>query len=243
MRMFFVQLRIVPLPVAAALSYASPAKRALLRRASASCALARAALVLPAATLQLSSYMANPRLAVRSAPTRLPAVRDPRLTRAPRVQEPPRPLGSLARAAGKLHASATAPSRSPPPVAAAGTRAVPGRNKVMLEKGFSQVDWMGLTRTHPDLAGARRCRARVARPSPQRSRRSAALTLRRGSDGKCLMLLSFSYVLLIKGVYEQSILDNTASNELKEWARRFSHIVESGDINARLKPRFNLNET
>ena len=43
----------------------------------------------------------------------------------------------------------------PPPVSAAGTRAVPGRNKVTLEKGFSQVDWMRLTKTHPDLAGER----------------------------------------------------------------------------------------
>jgi hypothetical protein len=57
-------------------------------------------------------------------------------------------------------------SRRAPPVSAAGTRATPGRNKITLDKGFSQVDWMRLTRTHPDLAGARaaleRTRARHA---------------------------------------------------------------------------------
>jgi hypothetical protein len=71
----------------------------------------------------------------------------------------PPPLGSLAARATVTHAAAHAApggdtSRRPPPVSAAGTRAVPGRNKVILEKGFSQVDWMRLTKTHPDLAGA-----------------------------------------------------------------------------------------
>jgi len=74
----------------------------------------------------------------------------------------PPPLGSLiARATFTTvpaqpgtAAASVATSRLPPPVAAAGTRAVPGRNKVTLDKGFSQMDWMRLTRTHPDLAGA-----------------------------------------------------------------------------------------
>ena len=79
---------------------------------------------------------------------------------------PPPPLGSLAARATVTHAAPGGDtSRRPPPVSAAGTRAVPGRNKVILEKGFSQVDWMRLTKTHPDLAGAR-CALTPPRPAP-----------------------------------------------------------------------------
>lgn len=43
-----------------------------------------------------------------------------------------------------------------PPVAAAGTVVSSDKkNRVVLEKGHSQVDWMRLTRTAPDLAGLR----------------------------------------------------------------------------------------
>ena len=58
------------------------------------------------------------------------------------------PLGSLA-------ARATVTHRGPvTTVTAAGTRVVAGKGeRVLLEKGFSQVDWMRLTKSHPDLAG------------------------------------------------------------------------------------------
>ncbi len=69
------------------------------------------------------------------------------------AQEPP--LGSLTARATVTHAGAgvARPVPRPPPVSAAGTHAAPGKNRVVLEKGFSQVDWMRLTRTHPDLSG------------------------------------------------------------------------------------------
>jgi hypothetical protein len=35
----------------------------------------------------------------------------------------------------------------------AGMKAPPERKKVPFEKGFSQMDWLRLTQTHPDLAG------------------------------------------------------------------------------------------
>ena len=89
------------------------------------------------------------------------------------MQEAPPPLGSLAARATVTYAAAPAvpaalagdTSRRAPPVSAAGTRAVPGRNKVILEKGHSQVDWMRLTKTHPDLAGAPCASLRLRAPA------------------------------------------------------------------------------
>lgn len=57
------------------------------------------------------------------------------------------PLGSLA-------ARATVTHRGASTVTAAGTRVVPGKGeRVLLEKGFSQMDWMRLTKSGADLAG------------------------------------------------------------------------------------------
>lgn len=45
-------------------------------------------------------------------------------------------------------------------MSAAGTHAAPGKHRVVLDKGFSQMDWLRLTRSHPDLAGMGGCAPR-----------------------------------------------------------------------------------
>ena len=65
------------------------------------------------------------------------------------MQDSP-PLGSLAARATVSRAGEAGTIK--PVVSAAGTHADPGKNRVVLEKGHSQVDWMRLTRS-ADLAG------------------------------------------------------------------------------------------
>ena len=66
------------------------------------------------------------------------------------MQDSP-PLGSLA---ARATVSRAGEAGTKPVVSAAGTHADPGKNRVVLEKGHSQVDWMRLTRSAADLAGA-----------------------------------------------------------------------------------------
>lgn len=67
------------------------------------------------------------------------------------MQDPPPPLGSLM---ARATVSRAGEAGTQPVVSAAGTHASPGKNRVVLEKGHSQVDWMRLTRSAADLAGA-----------------------------------------------------------------------------------------
>ncbi|XP_042004119.1 cytochrome b5 domain-containing protein RLF-like [Salvia splendens] len=57
-------------------------------------------------------------------------------------QWPKQPIQDGAGSSAKASVELKAPSRKPAT-----------RNKVPFEKGYSQMDWLKLTRTHPDLAG------------------------------------------------------------------------------------------
>lgn len=61
-------------------------------------------------------------------------------------QRPKQPIQEGAGSSAKASVELKAPSRKPAT-----------RTKVPFEKGYSQMDWLKLTRTHPDLAGCYHC--------------------------------------------------------------------------------------
>lgn len=86
----------------------------------------------------------------RAARTRLPAPPADTSPPACRAQSPLLAKATVTDRSGDADDDMGAGPSKPKPVPAGGA---PRRGKVPFEIGYSQVDWIQLTRTHPDLAG------------------------------------------------------------------------------------------